>query len=145
MVTGNALTPRQQKFVNAYLVNPIGSQAAITAGYSAIAARNAAARLLAKANVANAVQQGLDRASRSLDISVQWIAEAIRDIASDPNANNGDKLRALELLGKWRRMFVEQVETHTTHDITPLAEFTIEELKALRATTKVIPSTVKGA
>ena len=34
-------------------------------------------------------------------------------------------------------MFVEQTETTVTHDVTPLAEFSIEDLRALRASQKL--------
>lgn len=38
------------------------------------------------------------------------------------------RVRAYELLGKFLGMFREQLDVHTTYDVTPLAEFTLEEL-----------------
>lgn len=61
-----ALTPRQQAFVDEYLVDLNATQAAIRAGYSAATAEQQGSRLLRNAQVADAVQAGLqERAERT--------------------------------------------------------------------------------
>lgn len=50
-----ALTPKEQRFVEEYLLDLNGAQAAIRAGYSAKGANSKAAQLLAKVSIAEAV------------------------------------------------------------------------------------------
>lgn len=60
------LTPKQATFVQEYLVDLNGTQAAIRAGYSEHTANEQAARLLAKASVKEAVQVAMnERAERT--------------------------------------------------------------------------------
>lgn len=58
------LTPKQQRFVEEYLIDLNGKQAAIRTGYSPKTAEVQASRLLSKANVAAAVQRGMEARSR---------------------------------------------------------------------------------
>jgi phage terminase small subunit len=51
------LTPKQQRFVVAYLVDRNGARAAVLAGYAARSAKVAASRLLTKVNVRAAVDR----------------------------------------------------------------------------------------
>ena len=44
-----------------------------------------------------------------------------------------NRLRATELLGKTIRLFVDQVDVQYTVDTSQLQEFTLDELRALRA------------
>ena len=53
-----ALAPRQQRFVEEYLLDLNGTQAAIRAGYSARTANEQAARLLANVSVRSAIERG---------------------------------------------------------------------------------------
>ena len=62
---------------------------------------------------------------------------ALRDLALNASTES-NRVRSYELLGKYLRMFVEQTETTVTHDVTPLAEFSIEDLRALRASQQSI-------
>lgn len=49
------LTPRQQRFVAAYVAEPNGAAAAVKAGFAARSARITASKLLTKANIRSAV------------------------------------------------------------------------------------------
>ncbi|MDB5358862.1 MAG: Terminase small subunit [Rhodospirillales bacterium] len=53
-----SLTPKQAKFVEAYLLDPNGTKAAIAAGYAPKSAAVEASRLLRHANVQAALSQG---------------------------------------------------------------------------------------
>jgi phage terminase small subunit len=70
-----ALTPRQAAFVNEYLLDLNGTQAAIRAGYSPHTARNIAVEYLAKPGIAAAVARGralrLSRTQLSADAIIQ--------------------------------------------------------------------------
>ena len=50
------MTPRQQRFVDEYIVDLNATQAAIRTGYSARTANEQGARLLANGSVASAIQ-----------------------------------------------------------------------------------------
>ena len=52
------MTPRQERFVQEYLIDRNGAAAAVRAGYSPRTSRQIAHKLLTKADVANAVRQG---------------------------------------------------------------------------------------
>lgn len=59
------LTPRQQAFVQEYLVDQNGTQAAIRAGYALFSAFSTASTLLSYPNIKSAVERGMaQRASR---------------------------------------------------------------------------------
>lgn len=63
------MTPKQQRFIEEYLVDLNATQAAIRAGYSARTANEQAARLLAKASVSAAIKQAMDRRSVRTEIT----------------------------------------------------------------------------
>ncbi|WP_093231797.1 terminase small subunit [Thermoflavimicrobium dichotomicum] len=54
---GNKLTPKQQRFVEEYLIDLNATQAAIRAGYSKKTAEAIASRLLRNVKVQTAIQQ----------------------------------------------------------------------------------------
>lgn len=65
-----ALTPKQQRFVDAYLVEPNATKAAIAAGYSKKTAYSAGGRLLKNVEVAAAVAKRQERASAKADLTL---------------------------------------------------------------------------
>jgi phage terminase small subunit len=108
------LTPRQKAFVKEYLKDLNGAQAAIRSGYSPKTARHQAQRLLTKAHVARAVQDGMTRRAKKVDLTAENILESIMDIrqmAVDQN-KLPDALKANELLGKHLKLFTDRLE-HT--------------------------------
>lgn len=85
---GNApakkLAPMQQRFVEEYLIDLNGTQAAIRAGYSPRTANEQAARLLAKVSVSTAVAEGRAKQSERTGITAdKVIAELARIGFSD--------------------------------------------------------------
>ena len=89
-----SLNPKQQRFVEEYLVDLNGTQAAIRAGYSPKTAEVQASRLLSNAKVQQAVAEGRARLSQSTGITRKY-----------PSAMPGDqgvraKNRRLEVLAK---------------------------------------------
>ncbi len=63
------LNPRQQRFVEEYLVDLNGTKAAERAGYSSKTANPQAARMLAKVNIQAAVAVGMAKRSRRVEIT----------------------------------------------------------------------------
>lgn len=71
------LTPRQQRFVEEYLVDLNGTQAAIRAGYSAKSAGRQALELLQKTLVVSAVAQAQKGRSERLQLSADMVAQEL--------------------------------------------------------------------
>jgi phage terminase small subunit len=72
------MRPRQQRFVEEYLVDLNGQQAAIRAGYSKHTAKNVACQLLRRADVAAAVRQGIEARSERTHITADRV---LRELA----------------------------------------------------------------
>lgn len=92
--TPKPLTPKQQRFVEEYLVDLNATQAAIRAGYSAKAAAVQGARMLANANVAAAVRAGRavvsERAQFGAEDVLRELAILLRsDVRDFEVANDG--------------------------------------------------------
>ncbi len=75
------LTPKQLRFVEEYLVDLNGTQAAIRAGYSKRTANEQAARLLAKASVQVAIQERQAKRSKRIEVTVDRIELELARIA----------------------------------------------------------------
>jgi len=67
------LNPRQQRFVDAYLLDPNATQAAIKVGYSAKTAYSSGQRLLKHVEIAAAVKAGQARIAKAADVSLDWL------------------------------------------------------------------------
>lgn len=75
----SVLTPKQQAFVNEYLIDLNGTQAAIRAGYSPKTANEQAARLLAKANVKAAVEEAKKERQKRVHVDQDYVLGTILD------------------------------------------------------------------
>jgi phage terminase small subunit len=81
------LTPRQQRFVEAYLTSLNARQAALTAGYSSKTARSQAARLLTNVNIQTAIEAAnADRQQRT-GVTPERV---LRDIDTAANLDTGE-------------------------------------------------------
>ena len=107
------LTPKQAAFVHEYLVDLNATQAAIRAGYSEKTARSVAAENLAKPNIQQAIQEARDAREKRSMITVEWVLAQIASIAQDEEAQQRDRLKALELLGKNLGMWERREDTES--------------------------------
>jgi len=82
-----SLTPRQQRFVEEYLVDLNGTQAAIRAGYSAKTAKQQASRLLTNVDVQTAIKDRQEVRSERLDITVDSITKQLLSIAKEAKSH----------------------------------------------------------
>lgn len=85
-----ALTPKIQCFVNEYIVDLNGTQAAIRAGYSARTANVQASQLLAKPNVQAAVQAAMAKREARTEITQDMV---LKELAKIGFANMQDYMR----------------------------------------------------
>jgi phage terminase small subunit len=121
------LNPKQQRFVEEYLVDRNGTQAAIRAGYSPKTANVQASDLLAKPNIAAAVAEGSAKLSEKTGLDAQWVLDGLkknylRAMQEEPVLDRegnptGEYVyqgavanRSLELVGKHIGMFVDKTE-----------------------------------
>lgn len=84
MAAKTELTPRQQRFVQEYLQDHNGTQAAIRAGYSAKTAKQQGSRLLAEPHIQAAVRAGQQKVAKKAEISVDSLMaelEQARELA----------------------------------------------------------------
>lgn len=121
------ITPKQQRFAIEYLRLGEGKAAAIAAGYSPNTAGQIAHALLQKPHVRALVdkeqQDAADRARSNAD----WVIERLEREAEDMDNSGGERIRALELLGKIHKMFVERKEVKHTHTATFFADVDLSE------------------
>jgi phage terminase small subunit len=106
------LNAKQKLFVEAFLVERNGTQAVMAAGFSSNAksAGVTATRLLANANVREAIDRGIKAQQDRLEITADKVIKAIAEIAFDPHANQHAKLKATEQLGRHFKLFTDVIE-----------------------------------
>ena len=117
-----ALNDKQRRFVDEYLIDLNGTQAAIRAGYSKRTANEQAARLLANVSVRSHLQTLMDkraeRVERTADdvlrdigkVKESCMAEVYDKEGNATMANHASALKALELEGRHLKMFTDKVE-----------------------------------
>lgn len=106
------LTDKQQAFCREYIKDFNATQAAKRAGYSEKTAYSQGQRLLKKAE-AKAEIIGLLAEIKAVDtVEVAEIIAELRKLAFSGVSflNNADKLRALELLGRYKAMFTDKYQ-----------------------------------
>ncbi len=102
-----ALTPKQARFVQEYLVDLNATQAAVRAGYSERTACEQGARLLANVKVREAIQAAEKKRQERTEITQDYVIGKLVEIADrtasdcqDSDLKYSNKIKALELLGK---------------------------------------------
>ena len=131
------LTPKQQRFVEEYLIDLNATQAAIRAGYSAKTAAVIGAENLIKPNIAKAIQEAQNKRTERTEITQDYVLnnikkviercmqqEAVQARDGSPLLVEGPEgdlaclfefketgaLKGLELLGKHLGMFKDKIE-----------------------------------
>jgi phage terminase small subunit len=115
------MTPKQERFVEEYLIDLNATQAAIRAGYSSDTARAIGCENLTKPDIAQAVAHALGERSEQTGVTAEWVLEQARAVFEKALTDNklSDALRALELCGKHTdvQAFKERIE-HSGHITT---------------------------
>jgi phage terminase small subunit len=84
-----ALTARQQRFVDEYLIDLNATQAAIRAGYSAKTAKQAGSRMLTNVDVTASVNKAMGRRAQKLEITAASITTRLIQIADKAQTLDG--------------------------------------------------------
>ncbi len=124
------LTPKQERFVEEYLVDLNATAAARRAGYKD---PNIGRQLITKNNVSEAIQAEKAARSQRTELTQDYVLGKLKAIADreasdapDSELKVSNQLRALELLGKHLGAFVERLDTDATVRIVLSPE--LEEL-----------------
>ncbi len=96
------LTPKQQAFVNEYLIDLNATQAAIRAGYSERTAKEIGCQNLTKVNIAAAIKEALDVRATETGITARWVLEQAADVYKEARTaeDRSNALKALDTVGK---------------------------------------------
>lgn len=113
------MTPKQQTFVNEYLVDLNATKAAIRAGYSEKTANEQGARLLANVSVSTAIQQAQEERAEKLGRSAEDVLRDIQSLTKEARENGDLKtaLKGLELEGKHLGMFKDKFDLTSSTEI----------------------------
>jgi phage terminase small subunit len=114
-----ALSDKQQRFVDEYLIDLNATQAAIRAGYSVKSARLIGCENITKPNIAAAISKAQADRSERTKIEADWVltrlvAEANADLA-DLYKANGSLKPVHEWPKIWRQGLVAGIETNDIH------------------------------
>ncbi len=112
--SGNGLTPKQEAFVNEYLIDLNATQSAIRAGYSEKTADQQACRMLTNVKVAEAITKAQAARSAKTGIDAAWVLtrltqEATADLA-DIIGDSGELRPISEWPLIWRQGLVTGVD-----------------------------------
>lgn len=105
------LTPKQQRFVDEYLVDLNATEAYKRAGYKGTGrtAENNASRMLGNAGVRDAIAAGQAKRSEATGVTAEWVVKML--VRNRQRADDADEFSAvnksLELLGKHVGMFAD--------------------------------------
>ena len=118
-----ALTIKQQLFVNYFCIDFNGTKAAILAGYSEDSAALIASENMRKPYIKAEIEYRLKFIMGEIEIDAVSIAREIAGMAfeniheAESIMKPSEKLKALELLGRYHQMFVDRVETVTIDEV----------------------------
>jgi phage terminase small subunit len=102
------MTTKQAVFVNEYVKDFNGTQAAIRAGYSSKTANRIATENLSKPVIRDEVDKRLRAAMEESNITLDWWLKKVKDIAENGKSDN-TKVRALDLIGKHLGAYINEL------------------------------------
>lgn len=106
-----ALTTRQRRFCQEYVVDFNGTAAALRAGYSTNHPDNIAAQLQRNEGIRTYIDfLTASHASKIMSVDPDWVIQGITKIILNENGRDGDKLRGFELIAKILGMLKDKTE-----------------------------------
>lgn len=144
------LTAKQRLFVNEYLVDLNGTQAAIRAGYSEKTANVIASEVLAKPYIQSEIERLVQERERRTKLTADFVLSTIQETierckqGEEITDKDGRKLgiwqfeplavlKGCELAGKHLRLFTEKLEIEGSlkHEYVDVSRLTDEQLAQL--------------
>ena len=107
-----ALTPKQERFVQEYLIDLNATQAAIRAGYSVKTAYSQGERLLRNAEIKAAIEKARLKLSIRAERTVLDVLKDIQEVTREARDVNDHRaaLKGLEMEGRHLGMFTDRLE-----------------------------------
>lgn len=102
------LNKRQNKFCLEYLKDLNATKAAERAGYSKKTAKQIGAENLTKLDIKKKIEQNIKKQEKESEVKIDEIIKGIKKIAFAGLEKTSDKLKALEMLGKYLGMFKDK-------------------------------------
>lgn len=125
------LTPKQLKFCYEYLIDLNGTQAAIRAGYARHTANRTAHKLMLKADIKAKIealkQEQIKRAEISQDNVIKELAAIGFADLKTSKIKASDKIKALELLGRYFNIFDNTADAPINNTNTAKVEIYIPD------------------
>ncbi|MDU3337947.1 terminase small subunit [Paraclostridium bifermentans] len=120
------LNDRQKQFCIEYLKDLNATQAYLRVydGIEYNTAKVNGSTLLTNTNVKEYLNALIDEYKGNVDVEVGEIVKELKNIALDFDSRKSDKIKALELLGRWKQMFVDKKEIDLTGNVI---EVTLED------------------
>lgn len=113
------LTPKQQRFVEEYLIDLNATQAAIRAGYSEKTARQIGEQNLSKLDIQKAIQEALQERKERVQIDADYVLKRLVEIdqmdVADIIDNDGNVLPLKDWPKIWRQ-YISNIETISMDD-----------------------------
>ena len=118
------LTPKQQRFVEEYLIDLNATQAAIRAGYSEKTAKEIGSENLTKPNIAKAIQEAQESLSNKTQLTVDIVVQGLLKEAQDyaEGSTQSARVSAWAHLGKHLGMFKDKIEHSGKLEIQSLSD-----------------------
>lgn len=125
------LTPKQQRFVDEYLIDLNATQSAIRAGYSPKTAEQQGFQLLKKTSVSEAIEQAQqERQKRTLVTQDDVIRGLLTEAEwQGEGSSHSARVSAWAHLGKHLNMFTDKID-HTSSDSSMSPNLKIEFINA---------------
>ncbi|KAG3043995.1 hypothetical protein PC121_g22193 [Phytophthora cactorum] len=106
-----ALTPKQQKFCDEFMIDGNATQAAIRAGYSEKTAYSIGQENLKKPEIAKEIDKRQKKHAEKTGMTVEWVLQQYKDIILSTKDEDPAVARsALDSVGKHLGMFKERQE-----------------------------------
>ncbi len=135
------LTPKQERFVQEYLVDLNATAAAKRAGYSEKNAGKIGPELLGKTRISAAIQEAIQRRSQRTEVTQDYVIGKLKAIADktasdapDSELKYSSQIKAIELLGKHLGAWEPQDKQQTAVEDDPITRSLKEAADALAKT-----------
>ena len=127
------LNEKQKIFCNEYIIdfNATRSYSVAFNRKKDETARVEACKLLTKPNIKQFIESVVNERVQALGITQEYVLNGIKDIAENEESTKSEKIKSLELLGKYLKLFTEKVEH--TGNIANIEPIKIEFIKPKKA------------